>query len=58
MLCRRQRTSQWMNRSIIAQKESRAKVAGSCLLAAAYISYNLPMHSRREIDKAAFEAPL
>ena len=28
--------TQWMNRSVIAKKESRAKVAGSCLLAEVY----------------------
>ena len=51
-----------MNRSIrIAKKESRVKVAGSCLPEAVYLSYilsyNLPVHSRREIDMAVFEAP-
>ena len=58
----RQKTSQRINHSIIAKKESRAKVAGSCLLAAVYLSfillYNLPMHTRREVDMAVFEAPL
>ena len=34
------------------------KVASSCLLTAVYLSYNLPVHSRREIDMAVFEAPL
>ena len=53
----------WMNPSIrIAKKESRAKVAGSCWLVAVYLSYilsyNLPVHSRREIDMAVFEVPL
>ena len=63
MWCRRQKTSLWMNRSIrIVKKESRAKVAGSCCLVAVYLSYilsyNLPVHSRREIDMAVFEVPL
>ena len=57
------KTSLWMNRSIrIAKKEGHAKVAGSCLPAAVYLSYilsyKLPVHSRREIDMAVLEAPL
>ena len=41
-----------------SQEGKSCKVAGSCLLVAVYLSYillyNLPVHSRTEIDMAVF----